>query len=308
MSVADLAQSAICPASHAHGLYMAFDRPATVGSAAARQALAALAAVLDDWRQLDHGARSCWAIGIGANDWNALVGHARPALLAGFPAFDDAVHPVPDTPHALFLHLRSERQDLCFAAGETARHALAGMFVLAEATPGFRYLDSRDLTGFVDGTENPTLDERPDVALVDDDGDFNGGSYLHVQRFVHDLPKWHQLPVATQEHIVGRSKQDDVELDDAEKPASAHIARVVIEEDGEELAIVRQSLPYGAVGGEQGLMFISYCKTPDTFTQMLMRMVTEREGPADNLLRFTRAVSGGAYFVPPRAMLASWSA
>lgn len=305
MSIADLAQSAVCADSHAHGLFLWFD---LIGEAdGALATLSSLAAQLDQWRELDARARCCWAIGIGTEHWQAMTGAPRPAALTAFPQFADAVHLAPDTPHALFVHLRSERHDLCFAAGETVRQALAGHFALIEAIPGFRYLDSRDLTGFVDGTENPAIDERPGVALVDDDGVFNGGSYLHVQRFVHDLPEWQQLAVSAQEQVIGRSKQDDVELDDADKPESAHIARVVIEENGEELAIVRQSLPYGTVGGDQGLVFISYCKTPETFSRMLMRMVTEREGPSDHLLRFTRAVSGGAYFVPPRALLARWA-
>ncbi|WP_265583907.1 Dyp-type peroxidase [Chitinimonas koreensis] len=214
---------------------------------------------------------------------------------------------MPATPHAVFIHLRSERHDLCFAAGEAVRRALEGLFALAEAVPGFRFLDSRDLTGFVDGTENPSPEARPEVALVDDDGAFDGGSYLHVQRFVHDLPRWRTLTDAEQEAIVGRTKADDVELDEAVMPPTAHVARVVIEEDGEELEIVRQSLPYGTVGGEQGLMFLSYCKTPTRFTRMVERMNTRRDGYDDHLLRFTRAVSGAAYFVPPRAMLDAWA-
>lgn len=301
-----LAQTAICAASHAHALFLSFDLEGDVHTA--RAALATVADALDEWARLDAGARNCWAIGIGSQHWDVLVGEARPRELQGFPQFADAVQPAPHTPHALFVHLRSERHDLCFAAGETVRTALGGHFALSEAVPGFRYLDSRDLTGFVDGTENPVLDERPDVALVDDDGGFDGGSYLHVQRYVHDLPQWNRLPVPTQEHVIGRTKADDVELDDEDKPDSAHIARVVVEQDGEELEIVRQSLPYGTVGGEQGLMFLSYCKTPTRFTRMLERMVTEHDGPSDNLLRFTRAVSGAAYFVPPRTLLADWRA
>ncbi|WP_374357611.1 Dyp-type peroxidase [Chitinimonas sp.] len=298
-----LAQSAICASSHLHALFLSFDLLPGTAPASARQSIARLAMQLADWERQHDAERCCWAIAIGCEQWGALLDRVAPRELAPFPQFADAIHPLPSTPHAVFVHLRSERHDLCFAAGELARIGLAEAFSLSEAIPGFRYLDARDLTGFVDGTENPVLEERPAVALIDDEAGFIGGSYLHVQRFVHDLPKWQALPVTTQEQVIGRSKLDDIEMDDAVKPASAHIARVVIEEDGQELEIVRQSMPYGTVGGEQGLMFISYCKTPAIFTRMLANMVTARDGHSDNLLRFTRAVSGAAYFVPPLPLL-----
>lgn len=302
-----LAQTAICPPMHRHGLFLSFDLAQPAAAAALPGALAALGEALDVWAAQDAAARSCWAIGIGGEHWSALCGTPAPRELAPFPQFADAEHRQPATPHALFIHLRSERHDLCYQAGVQAHAALAGLCTLAEAVSGFRYLDARDLTGFVDGTENPAPDERPAVALVDDDADFNGGSYLHVQRYVHDMARWRHTAQATQERVIGRTKHDDVELDDAHKPASAHIARVVIEHEGEELQIVRQSMPYGTVGGEAGLMFLSYCKTPTTFTRMLERMVTRHHGPSDHLLHFTRAAGSAAYFMPPRAMLASWA-
>jgi len=303
MSAIALAQTAICPASHAHALFITLDLREHAKRDEARRALHAAAVMLDAWRRQHADARACWAIGIGSEAWAALGDAPQPAELVSYPQFADGVFPNPHTPHAVLVHLRSERHDLCFEAGQQVEAALAACYSIAESVPAFRYLDSRDLTGFVDGTENPEPDERPDVALIDPPAPYAGGSYLHVQRYVHDLPKWQHAPVSTQEHVIGRTKADDVELSDEEKPANAHIARVVIEEDGEELAIVRQSLPYGQIGGEQGLYFVSYCKTPANFTKMLARMVTKRDGHSDNLLHFTRAVTGGAYFVPPRAWL-----
>ncbi|QDQ27233.1 Dyp-type peroxidase [Chitinimonas arctica] len=307
MSLASLAQTAICAVSHAHGLFLGFDLLDHAEAAAARCAIGELAARLDDWVLSVPAARNCWAIAVGSEAWLELVGTDAPRELQPFPHFEDARYPMPVTPHALFIHLRSERHDLCHQAGQLAQSILARQFVLADCTAGFRYLDSRDLTGFVDGTENPPPEERPEVALVDDDGAFNGGSYLHVQRYVHDLRNWERLPVAEQEGMVGRSKADDIEMDDAVKPAGAHIARVVIEEDGEELEIVRQSLPYGQPGAEQGLFFVSYCKTPRHFNLMLARMNARSEGEGDHLLRFSRAVSSAAYFAPPMALLRAWA-
>lgn len=292
---------------HAHGLFLTLDLAELATPTAALAALARLAAQLDQWAAAAPALRNCWAIGIGAEQWPTLLPKAAPRELAPFPALADAVQPLAIQSHTAFVHLRSEAFDQCYLAGQQALAALEGALVLAESTAGFRYLDSRDLTGFVDGTENPAVDERPEVALVDDDGVFNGGSYLHVQRYVHDMRKWQQTPLATQERVIGRSKQDDVEMADEDKPASAHIARVVIEEAGEELEIVRQSMPYGSLGGEAGLIFLSYCKTPTTFSKMLTRMFTRRDGHSDQLLHFTRAASSSAYFMPPRAMLASWA-
>lgn len=305
MPLLDLAQTAICAASHAHGAYLSFDYTGS-NPTAARQVLAQLADQLDAWAAEGEALRNAYAIGIGAEAWQGLVGNDGPMELLPFPQFDDAIHPNPITPHAVFVHLRSEQHDACFTAGELAREVLAEHFTLVDTHSGFRHQDSRDLTGFVDGTENPAQDERPAAALLDDGSPFAGGSFLHVQRYVHDLAKWRRTPVATQERTMGRSKVDNVEMDDDVKPPTAHIARTVIEEDGEELEILRQSLPYGEVGGEQGLMFLSYCKTPTIFNRMLERMVTKRDGHSDHLLHFTRAVSGSAYFVPPRAMLAAW--
>ncbi len=306
MPTPPLAQSAICAPAHGHALFLTFNRQPECSPEHCRLQLGQIALLLDQWASRDPAARNCWAIGIGVLSWASLIGPRQPRLLAGFPQFANAIHPAADTPHDLFLHLRSEKQDWCFEAGQQIESALRGSFTLAGSTAGFRYLDSRDLTGFVDGTENPEPDARPSVALVADDDEFNGGSYLHVQRYVHDLERWRELDVATQEKIIGRTKQDDQELDDDTKPENAHIARVVIEEDGEELEIVRQSMPYGTVGGEKGLYFVSYCKTPATFNRMLERMVCNQQGPADRVLFFSRAVEGGAYFVPPKAMLAGW--
>jgi putative iron-dependent peroxidase len=269
---------------------------------AARSAMASLATLLDKWRAGDNTARNCWAMGLGLADWVRLMDLPPPPLLGAFPLFDDALVTMPSTPYSVFVHLRSERFDLCFTAGEAVCAALKPQFELAEAIPGFRYLDGRDLTGFVDGTENPGIDARPQVALVEDEP-WRGGSYLHIQRYVHDLAAWRALPEAVQEGVIGRTKQDDVELDDAAKAGDAHIARVVIEEDGKELEIVRQSMPYGVIGGEQGLMFVSYARTPQIFERMLARMATARDGHSDALLRYTQAVSGAAFFVPPRALL-----
>jgi putative iron-dependent peroxidase len=172
---------------------------------------------------------------------------------------------------------------------------------------GFQYLDSRDLTGFIDGTENPQgKKERMEVALISsEDPAFAGGSYVFTQRYVHKLQKWAAVPRNEQEKVIGRRKPDSQELSDRVKPPTAHISRVVIEENGEELEIVRHSFPYGTVS-EAGLFFIAYSKTLDTPEKMLNRMMgTTRDGLHDHLMDYTQAVSGAHFFAPSLELLKS---
>ena len=170
---------------------------------------------------------------------------------------------------------------------------------------GFQYLDSRDLTGFIDGTENPQAKkERMEVALIGgEDPAFAGGSYVFTQRYIHNLQKWATVPRNEQEKVIGRRKPDSKELPDRVKPPTAHISRVVIEENGEELEIVRHSFPYGTVS-EAGLFFIAYTKTLDIPEKMLGRMMgLTRDGLHDHLMDHTRAVSGAHFFAPSLDLL-----
>ncbi|MBZ0253447.1 MAG: Dyp-type peroxidase, partial [Candidatus Methylomirabilis sp.] len=211
----------------------------------------------------------------------------------------------PATGGDLLLHIHSNRPDLNFELAMRARRALGPAARVLDEVHGFRYLDARDLTGFIDGTENPKGAERAEVALVGkEDAAFAGGSFVIAQRYVHDLAKFGKASLAEQEGTIGRRKKDSVELSDKKKPASAHIARVVIEEDGEELEIVRHSFPYGTTS-EHGLFFIAYNKTLDTFEKMLRRMFgVSGDGLHDRLMDFTRAVSGGFFFAPSLETLA----
>ena len=174
---------------------------------------------------------------------------------------------------------------------------LAGLVELAEEVRGFRNLDCRDLTGFVDGTENPQDEHRAEVALAAD-GEFAGGSYIHVQRWVHAMSDWEKLAQKEQEDIIGRTKPDNIEYESAAKPLTAHIKRVNLKTPkGESMEILRQSMPWGTMT-EQGLYFISCCRTPQHFNAMLASMYKGEGSHFDHLLRFTRAVTGAAFFAP----------
>jgi putative iron-dependent peroxidase len=245
------------------------------------------------------------ALGIGAGVWERLCGPDRPALLAPFEPLAENGRVAPATPADLFLHIHSGRLDANLALARAVRCGLEASVVVVEEIHGFTTQGNRDLTGFVDGTENPKGAERAGVALVgEEDAAFAGGSYVMIQRYIHDLKLWEALAVAEQEKTIGRTKETNEELEDAVKPPFSHTARVVIEENGEELEIVRHSLPYGTTS-ENGLYFVAYTHTPERFRRMLTRMITsDDDGHHDRLLDFTHAVTGAAFFVPSVATLA----
>ncbi|RZG76880.1 Dyp-type peroxidase [Acinetobacter sp. WCHAc060025] len=214
---------------------------------------------------------------------------------------------MPVVPADVFIHIASARADLCFAMSQSFFNGIQNQVEVLDERVCFRYLDGRDLTGFIDGTENPQFpDDRDDVALLGDDaGIFAKGSFVFAQRYVHDLDKWKHLKVDAQEHVIGRTKLESIELDDDVKPDNAHVARAVIEDDeGEELEILRHSLPYGDGQGEQGLFFLAYTKDLTRIDQMLVRMFgTSGDGIHDRLLHFVTAVDGAYFFAPSEHLL-----
>jgi putative iron-dependent peroxidase len=223
----------------------------------------------------------------------------RPKGFRPFPAIAAGDRRAPATGGDLLVHILSRRPDLCFELATQVRKKLGHAVEVMEEVHGFQYLDSRDLTGFIDGTENPKGKKRAAEALIgDEDPDFAGGSFVFTQRYVHDLEKWEGLSLREQEKVIGRRKRDSRELSDRAKPPTAHIARVVIEEDGEELEIVRHSFPYGTTS-ECGLFFIAYTRDLDIPAKMLRRMLgTSGDGLHDRLMEFSQAVSGANFFAP----------
>jgi porphyrinogen peroxidase len=235
-------------------------------------------------------------VGFGPDLWRRLRPVDAPAALAPFVAVEGDGRRAPATQHDLWVWTHGTGEDVELDVARAVVAVLAPTLVLAAEQPCFVYRDSRDLTGFIDGTENPPVEDAFDVALVPDGGPGAGGSFVLAQRWVHDLGKFHAQRVEDQEGTIGRTKPDSVELDD--KPPTAHIARVVIEEDGEELELYRRSVPYGRVG-ELGLYFLAFSADPTRFTKMLSRMFgTSGDGLHDHLTDFTHPVSGAIYFAP----------
>lgn len=249
-------------------------------------------------------ARLVTSVAFGPELWRRLHS-SSPRELKPLEAIE-AKFSMPATGGDLLLHINAARTDLCFLLAHEFLEPIAAQVEVLEQVAGFRYLDSRDLTGFIDGTENPQGDEdRAEAALVgEEDAAFAGGSYVFAQRYVHHLDKWQRLKVEAQEQVIGRSKLDSVELSDEEKPANAHIARVVIEEDGEELEIVRHGLPYGESGGEMGLFFVAYVRRLSIIDRMLANMFgSAGDGENDRLLNFVTPVGGAYFFAPAQALL-----
>jgi porphyrinogen peroxidase len=245
--------------------------------------------------------------GLSAAAWDRLTSLPRPAGLHPFEEIRSGPRVAPATPGDLIFHIRAARMDLCFELASQIMDRLRGAVTVADEVHGFRYFEHRDLLGFVDGTENPQGPAAERATLIGgEDPGYTGGSYVLVQKYLHDLDAWNALPVEQQENVIGRKKLSDIELDDAVKPDYAHNALTSITDaDGEEIQILRDNMPFGRVGdGEFGTYFIGYARSPDPIELMLRNMFIGRpEGTYDRILDVSRAVTGGLFFVPPAAML-----
>jgi putative iron-dependent peroxidase len=247
---------------------------------------------------------SC-VMGIGSEAWDRLFDGPRPRALHPFVEIN-GVHHAPSTPGDLLFHVRATRMDLCFETTRQILVQLGDAVATADEVHGFKYFDDRDLIGFVDGTENPVDADAAEAVLVgDEDPDFAGSSYVIVQKYLHDLTAWNKVPVEQQEAMVGRHKLSDIEIPDADKAPYAHNKLTTLTEDGKELKIVRDNMPFGNAGqGEFGTYFIGYARSPARTEKMLHNMfVGNPPGTYDRLLDFSKAVTGSLYFVPSATFL-----
>jgi putative iron-dependent peroxidase len=254
----------------------------------------------------DLEARLSCVMGIGADLWDRLFPASRPAGLHRFREIDAGPRHAVATPGDLLFHIRAMSMDICFELATQIMARLGAAVAPVDEVHGFKYFDERDLLGFVDGTENPVDFAAMDATVIgDEDPAFAGGSYVIVQKYVHDLAAWNALPTEAQERIIGRKKLSDIELDDAVKPSSAHNELTTIVENGVEKKIVRANMAFGRAGeGEFGTYFIGYARTPAVIEQMLTNMFVGRPpGNYDRLLDFSRAVTGNLYFVPSSTFL-----
>jgi putative iron-dependent peroxidase len=255
--------------------------------------------------RLPEGGLSCIA-GFGSEAWDRLFGNPRPKELHKFSEIQAGDRHAVSTPGDILFHIRAQRMDLCFELSAQIMTKLGAAATCVDEVDGFRYFDNRDLLGFVDGTENPKDQAAIDATLIgDEDPDFAAGSYVIVQKYLHDLAGWNALHTEEQEAIVGRTKLNDVELDDSIKPTYAHNALTTIKEDGRGVKILRDNMPFGHAGQkEYGTYFIGYSRSPTTIEQMLQNMfIGKPSGNYDRILDFSRAVTGNLFFVPSATFL-----
>jgi len=300
-------QFGICAEPNLHGSYLLFnvldDKNAFI-----RAAISRLPRLFENYAEQFSEANLIGVVAIGEAYWDEFYPHARPALLAPFPGMHSGDRVAPTTSYDIYIEIRSDRADVNHIVSTKVCQMLGDSVELIEQVQAFRFLDGRDLTGFVDGTENPKGLHRREVALVkeQDDSAFTGGSYLHTQRYQHNLRLWDGLAEHEQEDVYGRTKLDNIEYDSADKALTAHTKRTSLKDDqGDSIEIVRQSMPYGDMK-RKGLFFVSYCHSPIPFETMLNSMVHgDGHGNSDHLLKFTQAETGSAFFAPSLNFLAT---
>jgi porphyrinogen peroxidase len=303
---APLPQPVLAPLTRAAIFLVVTVKPEPEGYATVRSFCGDLAGLIRavEFRDIDAGL-TCIAA-FGSDAWDGLFDNPRPAELHPFREFRSGNRHAVATPGDVLFHIRARRMDICFELATQIMERIGDAVAVADEVQGFRYFEDRDLIGFVDGTENPRGTVALEAALVgEEDAPFTGGSYVIVQKYLHDMKGWNALSTEAQERIIGRKKLSDIELDDAVKPTSAHTALTVIVEDGKEVKILRDNMPFGQPGrGEFGTYFIGYSRTPRVTELMLENMFVGRPpGNYDRLLDFSRAVTGGLFFAPSATFL-----
>lgn len=254
------------------------------------------------------GKLSCvMAFGYGA--WEKLFKIPKPKELHFFKEIQGK-HLAPSTSGDILFHIRSMRMDLCFELITLIMSELGDVVSVVDEVHGFKYFDDRSMIGFVDGTENPVKEEAIGATIIGkEDIAFTGGSYVIVQKYIHDMKGWESLSTEQQEKIIGRRKLSNVELDDNTKPSCAHNALTTITEDGKQVKILRHNMPFGSPGkGEFGTYFIAYARSPRIIEQMLTNMfIGLPSGNYDRILDFSRAITGSLFFVPTVNFLEGFS-
>jgi porphyrinogen peroxidase len=299
-------QAVVAALTKAAIFLVAVINPGAESESAVRQLCADISGLVKAVGFRDLNGRLTCVTGIGAAAWDRLTWLPRPSGLHPFRELQAEGRHAVSTPGDVLFHIRATRMDLCFELASLITERLDGVGMIVDEVHGFSYFDERDLLGFVDGTENPTGPAATRATIIgDEEPAYAGGSYVIVQKYIHDLRRWNALPVEEQEKIIGRTKLSDVELDDSVKPTSAHNALTTIVVDGEEVDIVRDNMPFGHVGtGEYGTYFIGYARSPATTEQMLENMfIGSPPGNYDRILDVSTAVTGCLFFVPSQTML-----
>jgi putative iron-dependent peroxidase len=252
--------------------------------------------------------RASCVLGIGYDAWLRLqLPTPLPKELVNFVPIAGQKHTAVSSRGDLHFHIRADTTSICYDMAAAISDVLAPVAVSVEEVHGFRYWDSRSILGFVDGTENPHGQDRDFFGIIgDDELAYKGGSYLFVQKYIHDLTAWKGLSTEQQEKVIGRSKADDIEMSDDVKPSNSHIALANV---GDDLKIIRDNMPFGSMStNEMGTYFIAYASTFSTVQTMLNNMfIGVPEGNYDRILDFSTAKTGTLFFVPTFDMIDEFS-
>ena len=249
---------------------------------------------------------SC-VVGVGSEAWDRLFGQPRPAQLHPFREINPGRVMRSPRPAIFCSTFAPNAWIRVFQLATQIMARIGDAISPVDETHGFRYFDDRDLIGFVDGTENPIGQAAIDSHYIGDETRVRREHLRHRAKISARPSRWNALPTEAQERIIGRTKLSDIELDDAVKPTLAHNALTTIVEDGKEIKIVRDNMPFGRVAdGEFGTYFIGYARSPRTIEQMLENMFVGRPpGNYDRLLDFSVAKTGNLFFVPSATFLDS---
>jgi putative iron-dependent peroxidase len=292
-------QKGVCAEPNLHALYLTF----TVVDDDVQAMRLKLVRILELFSHYDeeyYEAMVTGVVAIGTEYWYELYPRLIPNELAPFPAMQCDGRQAPMTPGDVLIQIKADRLDICHEMGLEVIQLLGPHVDLYEQVTGFRYLDGRDLTGFMDASNNPRGMRKYDIAIVgDEDPEFAGGSYIHIQRYRHNMTKWQLLAQPHQEQVMGRTKAANKELAEDKKAPFSHASRTQIKDSqGNPVEVLQQSMPYGDMK-VQGLFFISCARSPEAFRQLLTsRVIGDEKGHYDKLLDYTFAETGSAYFAP----------
>lgn len=243
-------------------------------------------------------------LGVSYQAWKKLkLPEPLPKELKDFESIVGKKHTAVSTPGDIHIHIRGAEKSYCMDMVANISAAIADIAECSEEVHGFRYWDGRSIMGFVDGTENPYGANRPLFGVVGgEDEAYKGGSYLFVQKYLHDLVAWRKLSVTEQEKVFGRSKEQDIEMPEDDKPSNSHSALANV---GDDKKVIRDNMPFGNMANnEMGTYFIAYARTFSTLKEMLTRMfIGEPEGNYDRILDFSTAKTGTLFFCPSVDML-----
>jgi len=290
-------QKGICAEPNLHAQYLMLN-VIDDDTQAIRDKLARTLNLFDHYDNEHYEAMVTGIVAIGVQYWPELYPEAYPKCLTPFPDIQVEDRCAPSTPCDLFIQIRADRQDICYALGLAIMNLFRLHVELVDQVHGFRYLDGRDLTGYLIAPDNPRGMQKLDVGLVgDDDPVFSGGSYIHIQRYRHDLRRWQSLTERQQEQIMGVTQQHHVQS--PESNSNSHFVRIAARDaEGHGIALLNQSMPYGDMHS-QGVFFVSCAASSQLFETLLhSRIVGDDNGDYDRLLDFCNAETGAAFFAP----------